>query len=96
MQGLTWRQGEMQSARFGALEGGRRSEVSGWRRARSSTSPTQCLVRGALMVRNKWTDARVREALIKSKNVFAKEFGHLRFYFGKILTALAGLGGVWC
>lgn len=26
--------------------------------------------------------------------MFAKELGHLHFYFGKILTALAGLGGI--
>lgn len=45
MRGLTWRQGEMQTAKLGDLKGGRQSKVRGWRRARSSTSPTpaQCL-----------------------------------------------------
>lgn len=44
------------------------------------------LVRGALMVGDKWIDARVHEAgeiKKRKKNVFAKEFGHLHFYFEK-------------
>lgn len=84
----------MQGAGFGALKEGREAKRGArLRRARSSTSPAQRLARGALLVRNQWIDARVREALIKRKKRVCKRAWPSSLLFRKDLSCAYWFGG---